>query len=1110
MAEQLALIGVDGVAHTDAAGAHPPDPVPRAEPVLPGAGAPAGRAGRHYRLVRHPVAPAAPPALDDAQRAVTEHTAGPLLVLAGPGTGKTTTLVEAVVARIHDGADPESVLVLTFGRKAANELRERITARLGRTTAEPLARTFHSYAFGLLRRVAAERGEPAPRLLSGPEQDLLIRELLIGDAERFDDPASPGVLWPERLRPALRTDGFAAELRDLLLRAYERGVDAVQLDAWGRRHGRDDWRAAARFMQQYADVTELRDASTSGGVAFDTAELIRAAVTRLRRDPGLLAAERTARAYVFVDEYQDTDPAQAELLHLLCGGGRFLVAVGDPDQSIYAFRGADAEGIRRFGDTFLTAGRQPAPTVALTTCRRSGATLLAASRRAATRLRGPVGHRALHPAPGLAAGDVEAAVLRSGTQEAAYVAHRLREAHLLDGLPWSRMAVVVRSTARHLASLRRALTYAGVPIGTAGEDLPLLDQPGVVPLLDVVRYALHPDALDEDAAVALLCSPLGDADALVLRRLRQQLRLVAEAAGDPRPSGILLVEALRDPSDLVPLDERWGAPARRVAGLLAVARQAAASPGATAETLLWAAWDASGLAGRWQAASAEGGARGAAADRDLDAAVALFDAAARFADRLPAAGPQMFLDHVLGQQIPADSLAPAAETGELVRILTAHAAKGLEWDVVAVAGVQEGVWPDLRPRGSLLGSEELVDLAASREPDRRGQLSALLDEERRLFYVAVTRARRRLLVTAVEGEDEQPSRFLDEIDPRPSGASEPRPLTDVPRTLSLAGLVAELRGVVLAPPADPATREAVTDPATGGAAAEAASRRVAAAQLARLAAAGVPGAAPADWWGLHALSDARPLREPGDPVRVSPSKVEQFHRCALRWVLESAGGESTSSAQAIGNLVHDIAAESAETFDLATLNARLAARWSSVDVGGGWFAEKERARAERMVAKLAGWLAGNPRRLVAVEEAFRVEVGRAVVRGRIDRLEADDAGRLVVVDLKTGKSAPKDGEVAAHPQLGVYQLAVERGGFAEHGTEPGGAALVQVGTPAKDVKEQRQPPLGQAGEPGWAERLVVEAAEGMAGSAFEAVRNDLCRVCPVSTSCPVRSRQVTT
>ena len=1028
-----------------------------------GIGEPSRRA--RYALVRRQPKVAAVPALDDTQRAVVEHRAGPLLVLAGPGTGKTTTLVEAVVARIEAGADPESILVLTFGRKAANELRERITARLARTTAEPLARTFHSYAFGLLRRVAAERGEPAPRLLTGPEQDEIIRDLLEGNAAGVD------VGWPERLRPALRTTGFAKEVRNLFLRAAERGVGPAQLDAWGRRYGRDDWRAAARFMHSYMEITELRAAVSDAGTPYDNAQLIQSAVVALDRDPELLAAERSARAFVFVDEYQDADPAQEELLRLLCGGGRFLIVVGDPDQSIYAFRGTDSACIRRFPDTFPTVTREPAPTAALSTCRRSGPVLLSGSRRVAARLRGPAQHRKLTPAAGLPDGDIEVAVLRTVTSEAAFIAHRIRQAHLLDRVPWSRIAVIIRSPARHYAKLRWALIHAGVPVCTAGEDPPLASQPGVRPLLLALRCALRPAALDEDAAVALLSSPLGDADALGLRRLRQQLRLVAGTTGDTRPSGALLVEAINDPGALIPVETRWAAPARRVAAVIAATRQAAADPAATPESVLWALWECSGLGNRWQASSAAGGLRGAAADRDLDAVMALFDQASRYTDRMRTTGADMFRNFVERQQILADSLAPAAQPGEAVRILTAHAAKGLEWDVVAIAGVQEGLWPDLRPRGSLLGSEQLVDLAAAREPDRVGQLSALLDEERRLFYVAVTRARHRLVVTAVDGDEgDQPSRFLDELDPLPvddDGAPQPRRPVDVPRTLSLGGLVAELRAVILDDSGDPARR------------------RAAAAQLAELAAARIPGAAPAQWWGLAALSDARPLRGPGESVSISPSRVESFQDCALRWLLESAGGGTTSAAQGIGTVVHEVATAADRPVDLAALSARLAQRWKAVDLGG-WYAVKQRERAEQMISKLAAWLTDNPRQLVAVEREFAVEVGRAVVRGRVDRLERDADGRLVVVDLKTGVGKPKDDEIGAHPQLGVYQLAVEHGGFAEQGTESGGAALVHIGTKTQRHSEQRQPALSTQDDPEWAERLVRSVAEGMAGAAFEA------------------------
>jgi superfamily I DNA/RNA helicase/RecB family exonuclease len=1066
-----------------------------------------------YRLVRRRP-PVDVPVLDADQRRVTEHAAGPLLVLAGPGTGKTTTLVEAVVARIEVGADPESILVLTFGRRAANRLRERITERLGRTTTEPLARTFHSYAWGLLRRDAAGRGERAPRLLTGPEQDALFRELLGGDVEGI------GVQWPEDRLAALEAPrGFAAELRDLLLRAAERGLDPVELDHLGALHRRPDWQAAARFMQQYFDVVELRDAqSPTHGVGYDNALIIQEAVALLQRDETLLADERRARGYVFVDEYQETDPAQRALLQLLCGGGRFLVAAGDPDQSIFAFRGASVEGMRDFAEEFPTAQRRPAPTVVLGTAHRAEPALMAAAERVAARLRGSPLHRTPRPAPHRAhepaiTGDsgVDVATFRSATQEASYVAHRLRRAHLLGGVPWSQMAVIVRSTDVSAGTLRRALVQAGVPVEVATEELPLPRQPGIAPLVRALSCGLHPERLDEENAVALLLSSLGGADALTLRRLRQELRLVASAGGDMRPSGVLLAEALADPAELVPIEARWGRAARRVAGVLAAIREAAAEPNATPESVLWAAWDSSGLSSRWQNLSLDAGVRGADADHALDAAVALFDQAARFVDDLPGSTPALFVDYLEHLTIAADSISATAERSEVVKILTAHAAKGLEWEIVAVAGVQEGLWPDLRPRGSVLGSEQLVDVVADRTSEPAAVLTALLEEERRLFYTAVTRARAALVVTAVDGVDgeegQQPSRFLDEIDP-PVGAGPTATVTRetryVPRTLTLGGLVAELRTVVLDRDGDPVRR------------------RAAARQLAELADNGVPGADPAEWWGFLPLSDAGALRGPGEMVRVSPSKVESFDACALRWLLESSGGATTGQAQSIGSVVHDVAADVSEGFteedapspeaplsvpDLAALSARLAERWKRVDIGG-WYGVKQRARAEKMVERLADWLADNPRRLVAVEREFTVEVGRATVRGRVDRLERDAEGRLVVVDLKTGKTKPGKGDLPLLPQLGVYQLAVERAGFVQHGTVSGGASLLQIGGGTVRSDEQVQPPLADLPDPRWAEKLVHDVADGMAGSAFHATQNNFCRMCPVSSSCPVQTEQV--
>ncbi|HEU4543959.1 MAG TPA: ATP-dependent DNA helicase [Jiangellaceae bacterium] len=1035
------------------------------------------------RLVRAPRDEVVAPLLDDAQRRVVEHRGGPLLVLAGPGAGKTTTLVESVVDRVErDKLDPEQVLVLTFSRRAAAELRERIAARLHRTVREPLARTFHSYAFGLLRREAVLRGEPQPRLLTGAEQDLLIRDLIRGELEELG-----ADYWPERVRAALPTRGFAEELRDLLMRAAERGITPGRLAALGRERGRDDWVAASRFARQYAGVTALRHPP-----AYDPAELVRAAADLLRSDDELLARERAARAFVVVDEYQDSDPAQEDLLDLLAGGGRELVVVGDPDQSIYGFRGAEIEGIRNFPDRFRTADGSPAAVLALEVSRRCGPTLLAASRRVAARLGGPPQHRRLSAADPAAVGVASVHVLHSPSQEAAYIASRLREQHLVHGVPWTEMAVLVRS-AQALPVLRRGLAAAGVPVSVRLEEVPLVDQPPARALLDVLEIASGRRELDADLAYSLITGPLAGADPLALRRLRQELRGHELQAGGGRASGELLVEAISEPAGLAELSHHAVAPAVRLASVLAAAGDAAAKPGATAEDVLWAAWSSARLAGLWTRTALAGGSAGAAADRDLDAVVALFDAVARYVDRLPGEGPAGFLEHVRGQQIPSDTLTVGAPPGPAVQLMTAHAAKGLEWEIVAVAGVQEGVWPDLRVRGGLLGTDSLVDVVAGRDDSPVARQSARLAEERRLFYVAVTRARTILVVTAVSGEDAQPSRFLDDLDPLPAGFVDERPVERVPRGMNLPSVVAELRRIAC---------DAMQDEAR---------RRGAARQIARLAAAGVPSAAPEHWYGLPELSDTAPLRHPGEAVRISPSKLEEFQRCQLRWLLKSSGATDTDTIRAgIGTLVHDLAeVASRERWSESELLAELDRRWQRMDVGSGWVERREYERVRGMVERLGRWLSTRHDRFIAAESPFDVEIGRARLAGRVDRLERDDRGRPVVVDYKTGKSKVRDDDVPVHPQLGVYQLAAEYGAFDEYTggvRESGGAMLVQLQAHNRgQAREQVQPPLGDAEDSKWAEKLVAETADGMAGWEFLAQPSTWCGYCPARMSCPAHA-----
>ncbi|MGW0966133.1 ATP-dependent helicase [Streptomyces sp. NPDC002516] len=1173
-----------------------------------------------YRLVRTAPAKVEPPRLDAGQRAVVDHGSGPLLVLAGPGTGKTTTLVESVAARIERGGDPERILVLTFSRKAAVELRDRMALRIGAARA-PRATTFHSFCYALIRAHQDSDLFVEPlRLLSGPEQDVAVRELLAGqpDLERL---GLAHVRWPDELRACLTTRGFADEVRAVLARSRELGLGPDALGAFARRIGRPDWGAAAAFLAEYLDVLDMQ------GV-LDYAELVHRAVLLVGRPE---VAERLAAQYdaVYVDEYQDTDPAQVRLLRGLAGGGRTLVAFGDPDQSIYAFRGADVNGILDFPDGFPRVGGRPAPVEVLGTSRRSGAELLDATRRLTQRMpltRLPAqkvrAHREL--AAVRDGGRVEVYTYPTSGTELDNIADILRRAHLEDGVPWGEMAVLVRAGSRTIPTIRRALTSAGVPLDIDGDDLPLRHEPAVAPLLTALRAVaraesgtraggaaeavgasaagascdaadvdpgtgaapgaelipdadpeadpgagLNPDAdadadaeadadlraetgpdaeadadlraktgpdadvdadavgpqkdtaavrvaswLDTETALTLLASPLASMDAADLRRLGRALREEERAGGNlvPPPSDVLLARALAEPERLVAHDPAYARGAQRLGALLRKARERLAG-GGTAEEALWDLWDGTPWPQRLERAARRGGAAGRNADRDLDAVCALFATAERAEERTGGRGALNFLEEIDAEDIAADTLTRRAVRPEAVRLMTAHRSKGLEWRLVVVAGVQEGLWPDLRRRGSLLEADR-IGRDGLAEPLTPG---ALLSEERRLFYVAATRARERLVVTAVKApadDGDQPSRFLTEL------GVEPKDVTGRPRRpLAVAPLVAELRATTV----DPRVSETL--------------RQAAARRLARLAALAdeegrplVPSAHPYRWWGMYEPTESKvPLRDRDQPVVLSGSALDQLaNTCALQWFLgrEVKADAPATAAQGFGNVVHVLADEVASgrtPADLDVLMERLDSVWNALAFDAPWKSAQEKEHARVALERFLKWhvMDRTGRTPVASEHDFDVtlEAGsyEVRIRGSMDRVEADTEGRAYVVDFKTGKQAPSAAEVTRHPQLAVYQLAVGEGAvdgvFDGVRPEAGGAELVQLrqGAPKKDggetlPKVQAQEPL----EGEWVGDLLANAAGKVLDERFSPTTGQHCTHCSFQASCSARpeGRQV--
>ena len=1019
---------------------------------------------------------------------------GLVRVLGGPGTGKSSLLVDAAVARITAGVDPESVLLLTGSGRLGMRARTRLTTALlcSRATSpcraavrEPLVRTVHSYAYAVLRRAAEHAGDAPPRLVTSAEQDAIIRELLAGDLEDGQDAAAT---WPAHLRPALSTAGFATELRNLLGRCSERGVDPADLERLGRRCRRPEWTAAGQFARQYEQVLLLRAAvGTATAPALGAAELMGAALEAFAVDPELLAAERARVRVLLIDDAQQLDPQAARLIRVLAVGTELALAAGDPNQAVFGFRGGEPTGLLA----------EDGPSVTLTVSHRCAPAVARAVSGIARRLPGGSGVRRID-GTGTEGGSVAVRLAASAHAEAAMIADALRRAHLIDGVPWSQMAVIVRSVPRAGSRLPRALAAAGVPVALPAFGGPLSEEPAARAFLTVL--AATAEALDGARAQALLTGPIGRVDPVSLRRLRRTLQR-ARSDRPPGSFGDLLVEALA--GDL-PISGVQSRALRRVRAVLDAAGRSDRD-GMDPRYTLWAAWQRSGLQRRWLAASERGGPAGARATRDLDAVTALFDVTDQYVSRTPGASLRGLVEHVSALRLPGVNDEPV-DAAEQVRILSAHAALGHEWDLVVIAGLQDGLWPNTIPRGGVLGTQRLLDVIDGITADASVR-APLLAEERRLLVAATGRARRRLLVTAVDSDTDGtgqeaalPSAFFFEIAQWATDGGDPHAAQPVsaPRVLSAATVVGRLRGVVCAPDG------AVDDTA----------RDCAATQLARLAKAGVPGADPAEWHGLIPLSTSDPLCGPNDPITLTPSTLQTLNDCPLRWLAERHGGTNARELRStVGSVLHALIAEPAKTE--SQLLAELDRAWEHLPFDAQWYAVNELARHRAMIQAFVEWRAQT--RCELTEVGVEVDVdgvlptpgddgGEIRLRGRVDRLERDGAGRLVIVDVKTGKTPVSKDDAQQHAQLAMYQLAVAEGIMPDTASEePGGARLVYVGrSGAAGAVEREQDPMTPATRDEW-RKLVRQAAEATAGPQFIARRNDGCAHCPIRPSCPAHA-----
>lgn len=674
--------------------------------------------------------------LTPEQTAIVSAPLVPLRVSAGAGTGKTTTIVLRLKALLSEGVEPEAALGITFTNKAAGELRDRLRGELPDLTAdgrEVQVTTYHGFAYRLLQEFGALVGVERDTAVIGPAHQRQLLEEGLGDvAYRHLD-----LTYPKGIVDKAFT--LAGQIGDNLLEPSSVRNAAPPADS-----GDDVWEVRLELLSL---VEAYAEAKSRLGVV-DYADLVGRAHRLVTEHPTIAQRIRNRHQVVLLDEYQDTDPAQRELLRAIFGSGFPVTAVGDSDQTIYEWRGASRLNFDGFVRHFPRPDGTDAETLPLTLNRRSDRAILDLANRIRERIHGENPFDPLQPGPEAGPGTIETAWLGTRSEESAWIAGLIEEAHA-DGTPLNEIAVLVRKN-RDIGPIREALLAAGVPTEVASVG-GLLEVPEVSELLAWLR--LLDDPSDTTAVARVLLGSgyrlgLGDLAALNtwIRKHRHGLS-----------SALTLMEAIDEIDSITgcsPTAQRRLVEFRsRYRSLLVEAQSAPVSD--LCRSIL-AAMHA------WTEIDAMEDHAGLSARLNLYRFLDLVESWKPIVGRASLGSFLRYLRLLSDESAPKELDAIAASRGPAVSLLTIHRAKGLEWDTVVIPSVVEGGFPSRAPSYAnpvdkaeflpyelRLDSESLPDLAgAATQKDRNAILRDYHEaEEWRTAYVAVTRARHRLIIT---------------------------------------------------------------------------------------------------------------------------------------------------------------------------------------------------------------------------------------------------------------------------------------------------------------------------------------------------------------------------
>ena len=995
--------------------------------------------------------------LNPEQRRAVEHDGGPMVVVAGAGTGKTLVIVERIrrLLEIHAELFAGEVLALTYTHKAAGEMLSRVRKSLGERGKGLVATTFHSFC----RDVLAQ-SRPGLRMIDDVEHWILLRRNLarlglVHYRRRYD----PGQFLNDFTKFFSRCQDELVSAEDYLSYVREQianlGDDA---DAETREDLQKQMEVARAYVESERLLRE-RNLLTFGGSLMETVRL-------LEREPATLRALQTRFRFVLVDEFQDTNVAQIRLLRLVSGESNLFV-VGDDDQAIYRFRGASFGSFRIFERDFLSAvagdrrGRDAR--VLLTRNYRSTKRILKLAD-AVIQNNGPANRMfpdkqltTLNPEGDL----IQIAGLPDEEAEAEWIVSQIEEEHA-RGRPWSAFAVLYR-VHRHREAVVPALERKGIPFVI--RRLSVFTNPIVRDLAAGLRWIDR--ATDNVALARLLAMPRWGLKPEELVRAAQrssgkgQRKSLWVAIGAPAASGEAQERvnsggssegrgrpALPSLQELFALHERLHDMARREP-VVTVFDELAVSLGVlplSQESDRRAFFAFRNFVEKWHIANPQ--------ERLRD-----FLEYFRYFQQ---AGGSVTLD----EENPGDETArAAAPAGDAVQLMTAHTAKGLEFDHVFVIRLCRGSFP-------LYNRPPYFEFPDALMKDELPSGDHHVLEERRLFYVALTRARKRLTLTTLVRDSSKPSPFLEDIEQE------------------MARLARDVRRLTPAPPAAQAPGPAAGPPATGQSGD----------LFANLDTLGYQPSRVAEW----AVEYRPPV---GLPLELSAESIENYRNCPQKVLFNNRWGvrEQPHAALTFGSVMHTTiqhAVAAMKEHGLPTIDRLLALfdeEWRKHKGAGfedAYQEETYREEGREQLRKLHARLAAAPPRVREQEKEFTLQMrDNVVVNGRMDQINAAPGGAFEIVDYKTGR--PRDEkQLRRNVQITLYALAAKEAldlGLplvAFHYLE--NDSVVAVRRDRKDLIE--------------AEAIVQDTATSIRAGLFPPKPGYLCRFCDYRLICPAYER----